>query len=174
MERSRTVNHHRSKLPSPPWRDNIGPPRKPLHPYVVDDEVISTSSRQSSESPRHIHRLYANSFPADSDAHFRKDGTASNGDHQALSLVRQSASSNTVDDLLDQVNRLKYENEQLRSGGRAITPPPVVLAFDHQVFYCIDETMYLDEPRWERGDRHPSSIRRWHLYITNTTIHGLQ
>jgi hypothetical protein len=110
--------------------------------------------RKSSKS-RSSSSAYEKEIPRDGDSQFMKDRAQFDGDYGELTLTPQPARNPKVEDLLEELDKLQHENEQLRSRVRGTSPPPAVPAYSHKFFYCIDQTMYLDEPRWEPGDRSP-------------------
>lgn len=59
-----------------------------------------------------------------------------------------------MQEVLAVLEALKEENERLKQGntGPSMPTQPGVLAYTGRVFYRIEETTYLDEPRWEPAE----------------------
>lgn len=59
-----------------------------------------------------------------------------------------------MEDMFEELEALRAENERLKRGYEqpSVETQPAVLAYTHRVFYTINGTHYLDEPRWEPAD----------------------
>ncbi|KAF3033325.1 hypothetical protein E8E12_004781 [Didymella heteroderae] len=74
-----------------------------------------------------------------------------------LPLVYAPRDRSTTEDVLVELEALRAENERLRRETEHLEEPhvpvpPAVLAYTSKVFYSINRTLYLDEPRWEPAE----------------------
>jgi hypothetical protein len=76
-------------------------------------------------------------------------------DSARLTIVPRSSKSTREDDLIERLEFLERENERLRYGARAETPPPVAPTYTFQVFHCFDDATYLDETHWDLEEPGP-------------------
>jgi len=73
-----------------------------------------------------------------------------------LDLVRteNGEENGALKEVLDELEALRDENERLRRGANEASKhsEPTVLAYTSKVFYQIEKSLYLNEPRWEPAE----------------------
>jgi hypothetical protein len=154
-ERITVVRRGSRTTTRPPYRSirNDRPPR----PSIADYDSYEDFSPVVSEGMSDSESSSGDSFALKNSTSRRKRHRKDEVRDEPRALVRRAKKARTVENLLEELDELHQENERLKGGvgERAPTPPPAAPTYTYQIFHCINDSTYLDEPQWVAGERGP-------------------